>query len=127
LPVNKRSITHIGRLHIDNAPTLAQPTNLRTAYTPTYPSAYIHPHTTNPALQTYTNLHTTYIPILQTPLQTYPTLHTYKPLHAYPAPTYLQTLHTYKPLQTPHPTLQACHAPTHMLNEHAGRRRVFCQ
>jgi len=53
---NKWSIAHIGRLHICNAPTLAQPTNLHTTYTPTnftpYAPTYI------PTLQTYTaNLH----------------------------------------------------------------------
>ena len=38
------------------------------SYIPYTLHTYIHPYTTHLPLQTYTNLHTTYMPTLQTPL-----------------------------------------------------------
>ena len=49
-------------------------------------------------------------------------IHVFLPRLQIPTP-YMPTLplHNYKPLQPLHPTLHACHAPKHKLNEHAGR------
>ena len=91
----------------------------------------IHPFPTctHQPLHTYTNLHTTNIPILQTHLHpTYlpypyiPTLHTRNTPTNLQNPTnlpypYIPTL----PLQTLHPILHACPIPAHLLYEHAVR------
>jgi len=116
-------IAHIGRLHTCNVPTPAQPTYLHTTYTPTYPTLTL----TNTSvlykstLQTYANLHTTYIPTLQKPPHpTYAPYSTY--LHS---PTCLPYPHIptkhYNPYPI-YPTLHARPTPAHLLNEHVVRR-----
>ena len=95
---NKRSLTHISRLHTCNTPTLEQPTYLHTAYNPTNPTPYAP---FNPTLHAYSYKSTHY-------LHTNPTHQPYKrpyTLHTYPTPTYLP----YTPTN-PTTCLHACHA-----------------
>ena len=90
-----------------NAPTLAQPTYLDSAYAPTYLTPYaptytptLHNYPYKPT-QSYTLIHTN---PTNAPTRYIPTLH----LHTYP-----------KFLQPLHQTLHVCPTPTHLRYEHA--------
>ena len=98
-------------------------------YTPHTLRTNIHPYTTHQPLQTYTNLHTTNIPTLQTPLHPTYLPYPYLPfLHTYTIPTNLQNT-TYLPnpyiptlpLQLLHPTLYVFPISAHLLYEHSTR------